>query len=67
MTGDERTYNTQGDYHFLDTEHGGLYDIEIQYSGTKRQYAAATYDIVPVNETHVYHYNEKQQKYIRVK
>lgn len=67
VTGDERTYNTQGDYHFLDTEHGGLYDIEIQYSGTKRQYTATSYDIVPVNETHVYQYNEKQQKYIRVK
>ena len=67
MTGDEQTYNTQGDYHFLDTEHDGLYDIEIQYSGTKRQYTATSYDIVPVNETHVYHYNEKQQKYIRVK
>ena len=67
VTGDERTYNTQGHYRFLKTQHDGLYDIEIQYSGTKRQYTTESYDIVPVNETHVYHYNEKQQKYIRVK
>ena len=67
VTGDERIYHTQGDYRFLKTEHGGLYDIEIKYSGTKRQYTTTSYDIVPVNEIHVYHYNEKQQKYIRVK
>lgn len=67
MIGDEQTYIKQGDYYFLNIERDGLYGINIQYSGTKRQYTTASYDIVPVNETHVYHYNEKQQKYIRVK
>lgn len=66
-TGNEETYNTHGDYHFLTSEHDGLYDIEIRYSGTKQIYVDDIAKIVPVNEAYIYHYNEKQQKYIRVK
>ncbi len=67
VTGNEKTYNTQGNFRFLSTEHDGLYDIEIQYSGTKQIYLGDVAKIVPVKETHVYHYNETQQKYVRVK
>lgn len=67
VSGSEQIYNTQGDYQFLSTVHDGLYDIEIAYTGTQRIYIADRAKIIPINETHVYHYNEKQQKYIRVK
>lgn len=67
VTGSEKTYNTKGEYRFLSTEHDGLYDIEIRYSGTKQIYIGDVAKIVPIKETHVYHYNETQQKYVRVK
>lgn len=67
VTGSDKIYNTQADYRFLSTEHDGLYDIEIHYSGTQQIYVGDIAKIVPINETHVYQYNEKQQKYIRVK
>lgn len=67
VTGSDKIYNTQGDYRFLDTEHDGLYDIEIRYSGTQQIYQDDIAKIVPIHATHVYHYNEAQQKYIRVK
>ncbi|MCX5469099.1 hypothetical protein [Acinetobacter nematophilus] len=67
VTGSEKIYNTRGNYRFLTSEHNGLYDIEIRYSGTRQIYVADRAKIIPVNETHVYHYNEQQQKYIRVK
>lgn len=67
VTGSEQIYNTQADYHFLTTVHDGLFDIEIAYTGTQRIYHGDRAKIIPINETHVYHYNEKQQKYVRVK
>lgn len=67
VTGSDKIYNTQADYGFLSTEHDGLYDIEIHYSGTQQIYVGDIAKILPINETHVYQYNEKQQKYIRVK
>ena len=67
VTGNDKIYNSHGEYYFLSTEHDGLYDIEIRYSGTKQIYIGDVAKIVPINETHVYHYNQAQQKYIRVK
>lgn len=67
VTGSDKIYNRQADYHFLSTQHNGLYDIEIQYSGTQQIYVEDIAKIIPMNETHVYQYNEKQQKYVRVK
>lgn len=67
ISNDENKYNLKGKYKFLKSEHDGLYDIEIQYSGTKKLGEFETGKIVPMNETHIYQYNAKQQKYIRVK
>ncbi len=67
VTGNEKIYHTRGDYHFLSTEHDGLYDVEIRYSGTQQIYIDDVAKIVPIKETHVYQYNQIQQKYIRVK
>ncbi|WP_227552179.1 MULTISPECIES: hypothetical protein [unclassified Acinetobacter] len=67
VSGSEQIFNRQGNYHFLTSIHDGLYDIEITYTGTQRIYVGDRAKIIPVNETHVYHYNEQQQKYIRVK
>ncbi len=64
-TGADDTYAFEGQYRFLNSVHDGLYDIEIKYQGTQR--ADESRKIVPMNETRVYHYNAKQQKYIQVK
>ncbi len=62
---EDKTYNMQAKYRFLKSEHDGLYDIEIKFSGTKKDENADK--IIPIKEIHVYQYNEKQQKYVRVK
>lgn len=67
ITGDERVYKTQGKYQFLKSVHDGLYDIEIQYSGTQRKQTKDDFKVIPMRETHIYQYNEKQKKYVRVK
>ena len=67
VTGSDKIYNTHADYRFLSTEHHGLYDIKIHYWGTQQIYIGDTAKIISINETRVYHYNEQQQKYIRVK
>ncbi len=67
VTGHEKIYNSQGEYHFLASEHDGLYDIAIHYSGTKGVLREGKEDIEVVNESHLYHYNEKKQQYLQVK
>jgi len=66
-TVNEKVYSNVGKYKFLKSEHDGLYDIEIKYTGTQRVDNSKGFVVKPMNETHIYQYNAKQQKYVRVK
>lgn len=69
VTGNEKIYNTQGRYQFLATQHDGLYDIQIHYSGTQRilDHTNSGFKIVPINMTQTYYYSKKLNQYILAK
>lgn len=65
VTGHDQIYNMQGDYQFLNTQHNGLYDIEIKYSGTQQiDDTNGKTIIVPKNTTEIYHYSKKMNQYM---
>ena len=66
-TGSNETYSSTGKYRFLSSEHDGLYDIEIKYSGTQRADDSDRLKIVPKNEIHVYRYYKSKNEYVRLK
>lgn len=68
-SGEDETYHKTAKYKLLNSgsdksEHDGLYDIEIQYSGTELKEHGGKQKAVPVNAVHRYQYNAKKQQYL---
>ena len=67
-SGEEVTYYKKAQYKLLNSplnlsQHDGLYDIEIQYSGTKLKDSGGKQKAAPVNAVHRHQYNAKKQQY----
>ncbi|WP_374667583.1 hypothetical protein [Acinetobacter sp.] len=68
-SGEEVTYYKKARYKLLNStsnlsQHDGLYDIEIQYSGTKLKDSGGKQKAAPVNAVHRHQYNAKKQQYL---